>query len=74
MNHSAEPSEDEIDAVIEEFGGDLRATIRALLHDIAVLSADYAATVSRGYIRRKAQALEASHKDPRATDERASGR
>ena len=36
MDHSAEPSDQEIDAAIAEFGGDLRATIRALLHDISV--------------------------------------
>ena len=51
MDDSAEPTEADIDAVVEEFGGDLREAIRALLHDIAVLAADLASTVSRGYVR-----------------------
>ena len=38
-------------AVVEEFGGDLRATIRALLYDLAVLAADFGAAVSWGYVR-----------------------
>lgn len=45
------PTEAEVDAVPDEFGGDPRAAIRALLHDIAVLAADYAADVSHGYVR-----------------------
>lgn len=51
MVKSAEPTEAEIDAVVAEFGGDLRAAIRALLHDLAVLALDRALTVSRGYVR-----------------------
>lgn len=47
----AHPEDPEVDAVIDEFGGDLRAAIRALLHDLAVLAADFAAAVSRGYVR-----------------------
>jgi hypothetical protein len=54
MTDPNEPTEAEVEAVIEEFGGDLRATIRALLHDIAVLASDFAATVSRGYVRGRA--------------------
>ena len=49
--NSAERTEAEIDAVVEEFGGDLRAAIRALLHDLAVLTLDRTLTVSRGYVR-----------------------
>ena len=41
----------EVEAVVREFGGDLRAAIRALLHDLAALAADFAETVSWGYVR-----------------------
>lgn len=51
MDDSPDPTDVEIDAVVEEFGGDIRAAIRALLHDLAVLAADFAAAVSRGYVR-----------------------
>ncbi len=51
MTEAAEPSEAEIDAVVAEFDGDLRAALRALLHDLAVLALDRALTVSRGYVR-----------------------
>ena len=51
MADSAEPTEAEVDAVIEEFGGDLRTTIRALLHDVAVLASDFASAVSHGFVR-----------------------
>jgi len=51
MSESAEPSDAEIDGVIAEFDGDLRAALRALLHDFAVLALDRALTVSRGYVR-----------------------
>ena len=51
MAESAEPTDAEIDAVIEEFGGDPREAIRALLQDVATLAADYQAAVSRGYVR-----------------------
>lgn len=52
MDHPNEPTDAEVDAIIAEFGGDVRAAIRALLHDIAVLAEDFTASVSRGYIRR----------------------
>ena len=55
MAEPSEPTEAEIDAVVEEFGGDLREAIRALLHDIAVLAADLTRTVSRGYVRGRAR-------------------
>ena len=47
------PTDRDVSAVIEEFGGDAREAIRALLHDIAVLAADYEQSVSRGYVRGK---------------------
>ncbi len=46
-----EPTEAQVAAVVEEFGGDLQAAVRALLHDLAVLAANFAAAVSRGYVR-----------------------
>ena len=51
MAESTEPTEAEIDAVIEEFGGNAREAVRALLRDVATLAADYQAAVSRGYVR-----------------------
>jgi uncharacterized membrane-anchored protein len=45
------PTEDDVDAVLYEFKGDAREAIRALLHDLAVLAADYEASVSHGYVR-----------------------
>jgi hypothetical protein len=41
----------EIDALLAEFGGDPRAVIAALLHDLAVLAQDAEASTSRGYVR-----------------------
>lgn len=46
------PCETDVDAVLAEFGGDHRAAIRALLHDVAALAADYELSISRGYVRR----------------------
>ncbi len=43
--------EADVDAALAEFGGDARATIRALLHDIGVLATDAQAVISRGYVR-----------------------
>ena len=45
------PTDADVDAVLAEFGGDARATVRALLHDVAILAEDYEATVSRGFVR-----------------------
>lgn len=50
-NRSAFPTDADVDAVAEEFGGDLREAIRALLHDLAVLAADYEASVSYGFVQ-----------------------
>lgn len=46
-----EATNDEIDAIIAECGGDPREAIRTLLHDMAVLAIDSEAAVSRGYVR-----------------------
>ena len=51
MREQVPVTEAEVDAVLAEFGGDARAAIRALLHDLAVLASDYEASVSRGYVR-----------------------
>ena len=45
------PAEADIDAVLYEFKGDAREAIRALLHDLAILAADYESSVSHGYVR-----------------------
>src|SRR3712207_3327085 len=45
------PKEADVDAVLAEFGGDARAAVRALLHDLAVLASDYEGSVSRGFVR-----------------------
>ena len=46
-------SDEEIDTLIAEFGGDSRQAIRALLHDLTELARDSEAAVSRGYVRGK---------------------
>ena len=46
-----QPSDAEVNAGIEEFDGDMREAIRALLHDVAVLAAGLDATVSHRYGR-----------------------
>ena len=43
--------EAEIDRLLAEFQGDPRAAIKALLHDLDVLVADYEASISKGYLR-----------------------
>ena len=45
------PEQADVEAVIEEFGGDARAALRAVLHDLAVLAADYESCVSKGFVR-----------------------
>lgn len=69
MDQPSEPTEAEVDAVIAEFDGDLRAAIRALLHDIAVLAADFTASVSRGYVCGRSPATNSEHRRS-GTDER----
>lgn len=53
MTRSPEPfpSDADVDEVIEEFDGDLRAAIKALLHDLDVVCLDFETSVSRGYVR-----------------------
>jgi ATP-dependent exoDNAse (exonuclease V) alpha subunit len=46
-----EATDEEIDALVAEFGGDPREAIRALLHDLTELAIDSEAAVSRGYVR-----------------------
>jgi hypothetical protein len=46
-----DPSDEEVDALIAEFGGDSRQAFRALLHDLTELARDSEAAVSRGYVR-----------------------
>lgn len=46
-----EATEEEIDALVAEFGGDPRAAIRALLHDLTKLAIDSETAVSRGFVR-----------------------
>jgi hypothetical protein len=45
------PEEADVEAAIEEFGGDARAALRAVLHDLAVLAADYESCVPKGFVR-----------------------
>jgi hypothetical protein len=45
------PLDEEIDALIDEFEGDARAAIAALLHDLAALARDAEHSTSRGYVR-----------------------
>jgi hypothetical protein len=47
----ADPTDEEIDAIISEFGGDPRQAISALLHDLTQIALDSEAAVSRGYVR-----------------------
>lgn len=49
-----DPCDDEVKAVLAEFGGDAHRAIAALLHDIAVLAADkdvMATNISCGFLR-----------------------
>lgn len=45
----------EVDAVLTEFGGDARAAIAALLHDLKVMAEDRPKVVSFGYVRGRVQ-------------------
>jgi Cdc6-like AAA superfamily ATPase len=46
-----ETTEAEVDTLLEEFGGDARKAIGALLHDLKVLAEDSNRKVSKGYVR-----------------------
>jgi hypothetical protein len=50
------------DLVLAEFGGDARAAIRALLHDVAILAQDYEVAVSKGFVRGEITRLEIRRK------------
>jgi hypothetical protein len=44
-------TEADIDAVLEQFGGEPRRAIRALLEDVAMLARDQTRMASRGYVK-----------------------
>ncbi len=44
-------TEADVDSALEEFGGNPRATILALLQDLDALARDYEGSVSHGYVR-----------------------
>ena len=44
-------TEADVDSALEEFGGDARATILALLQDLDALARDYEVSVSHGFVR-----------------------
>ena len=56
-DETAFPTEADIDSLLAEFHGDARQAIRALLHDLAVLAADYESSVSKGYVRGEVPSL-----------------
>ena len=62
VQQQAEPIDEEIDALIAEFGS-ARAAIRALLHDLTVLANDMNASTSRGYTRSKVVEIRSFRKD-----------
>ncbi len=45
------PTDSDVDAIIQEFKGDLRGAIHALLHDLWILADDFTRAVSLGYVR-----------------------
>lgn len=51
-------AEAEIDQLLAEFNGDYRTVIKALLHDLDVIVADYEAVISAGYVRRSPSLVE----------------
>lgn len=59
-------SDQEIDAVIDETGGDPREAIRNLLRDLAVMAADADAAASRGFLRGR---FSEGRRRPRIVDE-----
>ena len=53
--HAAKPADDievELDELVAEFDGDLRAALRAFLSDFRTIVRDYESTISSGYARR----------------------
>ena len=47
----AYPTDADVDEVLQEFDGDPRAAISALLLDLATLATDYDGSVSKGFVR-----------------------
>lgn len=45
------PTDDDVDAVLDQFDGDATEAIRALLSNLVALAADHGACVSKGYVR-----------------------
>ena len=62
QQQQADAIEEEIDALIAEFGT-ARAAIRALLRDLTVLAEDMNASTSRGYTRSKVVEIRTFRKD-----------
>ena len=54
MPDDAEPTKSEVDAIVDEFGGNLRADMYALMYDLAVLAAGYDGAAPLDPIRVKA--------------------
>lgn len=59
-------SDEEVDAVLEEAGGNARAAIRMVLRDLAVMAADADAASSRGFLRGR---FSEGRRRPRVVDE-----
>lgn len=59
-------SDEEVDAVLEEVGGDSWEAIRMVLRDLAVMAADADAASSRGFLRGR---FSEGRRRPRAVDE-----
>ena len=59
-------SDEEVDAVLEEAGGDSREAIRLVLRDLAVMAADADAASSRGFLRGR---FSEGRRRPRVVDE-----
>lgn len=60
-------SDEDIDTVLEEAGGDSREAIRMVLRDLAVMAADADAATSRGFLRGR---FSEGRRRPRVVDER----
>ena len=52
IREGAADREAEIDRLFEGFGNDPRAAMRAVLHDLDMIVADYEAAISGGFVRR----------------------
>lgn len=58
--------DEEIDAILDEAGGDAREAIRMLLRDLSVMAADADAATSRGFLRGR---FSQGRRRPRVVDE-----